>query len=184
MVENLVLYKNYLISLNRDVIFYIENNILMTCNISTVRKYNLNKYFNINICNNEVNIYNKIFNIGTKNNDHNNFKKSKIKIIEYKLIKYFKEFFYENKLKMKIIGRGWKIVKYNYQILIKLGYSHMIFVNIYPVIKYKMKKKKKKYYLFYGVLNNELSKELNKIKLMRIPNIYTRKGIFYNKLYF
>ncbi len=176
-----MIFKNYLIQLNKNIIFYIENNNCFTYSISSIRKFRNNFYFFIGIMDNNIIINNSLF-ILNKIKLNNNFFYSKMKKTDYKLIKYFKECFYENKSKLKIVGRGWKIIKYNYQLLIKLGYSHMIFSNLSPILKSKIKKKKKKYYVFYGNSYNELSTTINKIKLMRVPNIYTKKGIFYNKL--
>lgn len=103
-------------------------------------------------------------------------------MIESKKRTFFKGSFYESKGKIKIIGRGWKIIKYPYELLIKLGYSHPIFLTLDPFLKYKLKKKKKKYYTFYGTFYNKLNTLMSKFYLMRIPDTYTRKGIFQRKV--
>lgn len=181
MRSNLIKFKNFFLLLNYSVINYVESNNYYIYNISSIRKFNVNNKFFIYIKNNELVINHSIFNFYNDKNK-NYFFILNYKLFEYKLFKYFKESFYENKSKLKIIGRGWKINKYSYQLLIKLGYSHMIYFNLSPIIKYKLKKKKKKYYLFYGVSYNNLTSNLNKISLMRIPDTYTRKGIFYRKI--
>lgn len=94
----------------------------------------------------------------------------------------FKESFYDTKGKIKIIGRGWKITKFPYELLVKLGYSHPIFLPLDPYLKYKLKKKKKKYYVFYGTYYHQLNTLLSKFHLMRVPDTYTRKGIFQRKI--
>ena len=89
---------------------------------------------------------------------------------------------YENKSKIKIIGRGWKIVKYPYELIVKLGYSHSIFLTLDPFIKLLLKKKNDKFYIFYGVRYEKLNTVMAKFNFMRVPNIYTRKGIFHRKI--
>lgn len=103
-------------------------------------------------------------------------------LIEKEKNLFFKETFYENKSRIKIIGRGWKIIKYPYELLIKLGYSHPIFLTLNPFFKHKLKKKKKKYYTFYGVKYEEINTLMGKFNFMRIPDTYTRKGIFHHKI--
>ena len=91
----------------------------------------------------------------------------------------FNGIYYGFKSKIKIVGRGWKIIKTNYNtLLIKLGYSHPLFLTLSPYIKYKKKKKKKKYYVFNGVFFDKINTLSGKFNLMRIPDTYTRKGIF------
>ncbi len=181
MNNKLILFKNRLLLLNYSLINYVESNHYYIYNISSIRKFNISYRYFVYLNNNELLINNSLFYL--YNNKINNwFFILNNKIFEYKLLKYFKECFYENKSKLKIIGRGWKINKYSYQLLIKLGYSHMIYLNLSPTIKYKLKKKKKKYYLFYGVFYNNLTSNMNKISLMRVPDTYTRKGIFYRKI--
>lgn len=181
MKFNIAKFKNFFLLLNYSFISYVEFNNYYIYNISSIRKFNADNKFIIFINNNELVINNSLFYLSNEKNK-NYFFILNYKFFEYKLFKYFKESFYENKSKLKIIGRGWKINKYSYQLLIKLGYSHMIYFNLSPIIKYKLKKKKKKYYLFYGVFYNNLTTNLNKISLMRVPDIYTRKGIFYRKI--
>lgn len=101
-------------------------------------------------------------------------------LINSKNTKFFNNSFYNNKGKIKIVGRGWKIIKYFNILLIKLGYSHSIFRILNPFIKYRIKKKK--YYVFYGVFNNQINTLISKFNFMRKPDVYTYKGIFNRKI--
>jgi ribosomal protein L6P/L9E len=103
-------------------------------------------------------------------------------LLDTKKKNFYKETFYENKAKIKIVGRGWKIVKFPFELLIKLGYSHPIIFTLNPYVKYKLKKKKKKYYVFYGVSYEKVNTIMGKFNFMRIPDVYTRKGIFHRKI--
>lgn len=181
MRNKLVLFKNYLILLNYNIVLYMENNHTYIYSIGSARKFNEGNRFYIFIRDNEI-IKNLSLFYYNKCKYLHWFFEFHEKIIECKKLKYLKEVFYENKGKIKIIGRGWKINKFSYQLLIKLGYSHMIFYNLSPIIRYKLKKKKKKYYSFYGVSYNLLNSTLNKFRLMRIPDTYTRKGIFHRRI--
>lgn len=179
--NNKLLFKSYYILLNYSILLYIENNNIYISTVSSARKFREVNRFCILIQDNEMRKIISLFYF--HNNKYlNNFFQMYNKLIEMKKAKYFKEVFYENKGKIKIVGRGWKIIKYSYQLLIKLGYSHMIFFNLCPVLKHKLKKKKKKYYLFYGVFYSLLNNVLNKFRLMRIPDVYTRKGIFHRRI--
>lgn len=183
MKSKYIQYKFFFLLFNYSFINYIEANNYYIYNISSIRKFNVDNKYIIFLNNNELVVNNSLFSL-QNNKNKNWFFILNNKILEYRLFKYFKESFYENKSKLKIIGRGWKINKYSYQLLIKLGFSHMIYFNLSPIIKYKLKKKKKKYYLFYGVFHNYLTSNLNRISLMRVPDVYTRKGIFYRKILF
>lgn len=175
------LFKNYFITSNYNLILYIENNNTYIYSISSARKFNESNKFFMLVYNNEL-VKNLSLFYYYKNKYLHWFFNFHEKLIEYKKMKYIKDVFYNSKGKIKIIGRGWKVIKYSYQLLIKLGYSHMIFFNLSPIIKYKLKKKKKKYYLFYGIFHNLLNSILNKFRLMRIPDTYTRKGIFHRRV--
>jgi hypothetical protein len=176
-------YKNYCFSLSNTIIFYQEKNKLYIYTSTSARKFKEPLRFYILLTNNEINKYLPLF--LQKNNKYN--KKSIIKLdkwIEKQKLNFWKESFYEAKGKLKIIGRGWKIIKYNNQLLIKLGYSHYLYFFLNPIFKHKLKKKKKKYYVFYSAFNNELNTLLNTFKIMRIPDTYTRKGIFHRTIKF
>jgi hypothetical protein len=174
-------YKNIYISLNNYLVLYHEKNKIYLYSNTSSRKIKESLHYYLLSNNNEINKYIPVFNYKNKKYKHK-YIYTKDKIIEKEKLNFFKENFYENKGKLKIIGRGWKITKYSNQLLIKLGYSHYIFLFLHPIFKYKMKKKKKKYYNFYSVLNNSLNTLLSKIKLMRVSDVYTRKGIYHHTI--
>ena len=161
--------------------FYSESNKYYMLSQTSSRK--IKDSFKFVIIINENEIIKKISLFSFKNNEYKhsylNFHNS---ILENKKRTFFKSSFYENKSKIKIIGRGWKIIKYPYELLIKLGYSHPIFLTLDPYLNYKLKKKKKKYYVFYGVHYNKINTLTSKLHLMRVPDPYTRKGIFQRKV--
>jgi hypothetical protein len=165
---------------NNNFILYIELYKYYIMSNTSARKFKDSNYYLIELNNNEL-IKKKLFCLFNKYNLKISLYE---KIIERKKNIFFKNSYYENKGKIKIVGRGWKIIKYSYQLVIKLGYSHLIFLLLSPFLKYKLKKKKKKYYIFYGVDNQELNTLLGKLKLMRIPDVYTKKGIFHRKINF
>ena len=126
---------SYIFNGNYNFIIYNECNNYIFIKSNNVRKYNetvhneLIHYIN----GNELIYLKSIFFLTNYITKYN---------IKCKL-KFIKEFFFGNKGKLKIIGRGWKMIKYSYELLIKLGFSHMIFLYINPLLKNKLKKKKK-----------------------------------------
>jgi len=156
-------------------LYYIEGCTFYFCSRSNSRKIRRSFKYLFIIRNNEM--LKKINLFSNKYLSHNYlyFKNS---LMINSQVNFFKDSFYDNKGKLKVVGRGWKIIKYAYQLLIKLGYSHPIFNVINPLIKYRLKKKKKKYYIFYGVFNNHINTLISKFSFMRRPDVYTSKGIF------
>jgi hypothetical protein len=122
--------------------FYNESNKYYMLSQTSSRK--IKDSFKFIIIMNENEIIKKITLFSFKNKDYKHqylyFYNS---ILENKKRTFFKSAFYENKSKIKIIGRGWKIIKYPYELLIKLGYSHPIFLTLDPYLSYKLKKKRK-----------------------------------------
>jgi hypothetical protein len=171
----------FYLNLNSSYLYYQEGNKHYLCSNSSSRK--IKEYLKYVLFINENEITKKIGLFSYRKKEYKHvylyFVNS---LIESKKRKFFKETFYENKARIKIIGRGWKIVKYPYELLIKLGYSHSIFFLMDPYIKYKLKKKKKKYYTFYGTSYDKLNTIMGKFNFMRIPDTYTRKGIFHRKI--
>jgi hypothetical protein len=175
------LYKCKYLIFNYSVIFYLEINCYYLLNISSARKFNESFRFFIFLEKNEVLKYIPIFLY--RNNKYKHWGIVLYdKLLERNKFRYFKEVMYESKGKIKIIGRGWKIIKYSYQLLIKLGFSHNLFLELSPILKYKLKKKKKKYYTFYSIFYNDVNSLLNKFRLLRVPDVYTRKGIFHRRI--
>lgn len=175
MIINKILYFHSLFSF----FYYIESNSYYFYCKSNSRKINNSYKYIFVIHENQIIKKINLFSYKDSNNLYLYFKNT---YTESKHNLFFKNSFYNNKGKIKIVGRGWKIVKYSYQLLIKLGYSHSIFSVLSPLIKYKLKKKKKKYYVFYSVFNNHINTLIAKFNFMRRPNIYTYKGIFNRKV--
>lgn len=160
--------------------FYNESNKYYIKSKSSSRKFKESFKYIIIMNNNEI--IKKLTLFSFKNNNYKKYQSFYNSIIENKKRTFFKESFYESKGKIKIIGRGWKIIKYPYELLIKLGYSHHIFLTLNPHLFYKLKRKKKKYYVFYGTYYKQVNTLMSKFNLMRIPDTYTRKGIFQRKV--
>jgi hypothetical protein len=140
-------YKNNYISLNNTVIYYQETNKLYVNSTTSARKYKEQIYFYILSNNNNINKYIPLY-LKKKNKYKRKIIIQYNEYIEKKRLNFWKESFYENKGKLKIVGRGWKIIKYNNQLLIKLGYSHYLYFFLNPIFKHKLKKKKKNIIFF------------------------------------
>jgi hypothetical protein len=160
--------------------FYSESNNYYFFGKYSSRK--LKELFRYVILVKENEILKKLTLFSYKNNYKKIYSKKNETILESNKRIFFKGSLYEYKGKIKIIGRGWKIIKFPYELLIKLGYSHPIFVTLDPFLTYKLKKKKKKYYIFYSTWYNKVNTLMSRFYLMRIPDIYTRKGIFQRKV--
>jgi hypothetical protein len=175
-------YSCKFIAFNFSVIFYVELNNYYLFSISGARKIKEPIGCFVRFEQNEILKYVPIFLYKIEKKHINYYLTLRERVYEKNILRYFKETFYESKGKIKIIGRGWKIIRFSYQLFIKLGYTHNFFLFLSPILKDKFKKKKKKYYIFYSIFNNEVSLLLNKISLLRVPDVYTRKGIFYRKI--
>jgi ribosomal protein L6P/L9E len=156
--------------------YYLENNNTYLYSINNSKKIKKNLYiiflYNNNLIIKKFNIFKYIL----KKNFFFNYYYS---LLENKELNSFNGSFYGFKSKIKIVGRGWKIVKSNYNtLLIKLGYSHPLFLTLSLHVRYKIKKKKKKYYVFNSSFFDKINTLTSKFNLMRVPDTYTRKGIF------
>ncbi len=156
--------------------FFLENNNIYISGTNNNKK--IKRKLQVIFLYNHNNLI-KVFNIFRLNLYKHNYFFSYFSILENKEKNLFNGSFYGFKSKIKIVGRGWKIIKTNYNtLLIKLGYSHPLFLTLSFYIKYKKKKKKKKYYVFNGTFFDKINTLTSKFNLMRIPDTYTRKGIF------
>lgn len=107
-------------------------------------------------------------------------KKGKLDYIKYIsnfLLLQCNRLYFGNAMRFRINGRGYRLYNQWNHILFKLGYSHVI--NYTLPVQYEIQKKEK-YQYFYkivgvGIINNNI---LSNIKSLRIPNIYSKKGIF------
>ena len=156
--------------------FFLENNVMYVSGISNSKK--MKKQLQVVFFLNNNNLIKKYSMFKYNLYKHKYFYKCFI-LNESKEKKLFSSIFYNFKSKIKIIGRGWKITKTNYNtLLVKLGYSHPLFLTLSLYVKYKIKKKKKKYYVFNSSFFDKVNNLSSKFNLMRIPDTYTRKGIF------
>jgi hypothetical protein len=171
----------FYLNLNSSYVYYLEGTIHYICSNSSSRKIKEYLKYVLFLDDNEISKKMNIF-AYLKNENKHIYLNCVNLMLESNKRKVFKESLYENKARIKIIGRGWKIIKFPYELLIKLGYSHPIFFSMDPFTKYKLKKKKKKYYTFYGNFYDKLNTIMGKFNFMRIPDLYTRKGIFYRRL--
>ena len=141
-----MLNTNYYINNTCSLLVYVENNSYYAYSLVNSRKFNeLGKFYTLKIKNEIIKI--KLFFF--LNLYNNTIMKKNICVLKNKLFCFFKEIFYENKGKLKIIGRGWKITKYYYQLTVKLGFSHIIFLNTNPLFKNEFKKKNINITLFF-----------------------------------
>lgn len=80
--------------------------------------------------------------------------------------------------RFRISGRGYRLFSEMNHILFKLGYSHVI--NFTLPIQYEIQKKEK-YQSFFKITSigtQNIGNFLYKIKTLRMPNVYSKKGIF------
>lgn len=91
---------------------------------------------------------------------------------------YFKMNFFGKSIRFRISGRGYRLFSELNHILFKLGYSHVI--NFTLPIQYEMSKKEKhqSFFKITGLGVNNINNMLFNIKVLRQPNIYSKKGIF------
>lgn len=77
-----------------------------------------------------------------------------------------------------LIGRGYKLYPLIVHIMLKLGYSHLVYF-LFPVgVKIKLKRKKKFDFKVISNTKSELGNVIHLIQKFRIPLKYKRKGIF------
>jgi hypothetical protein len=162
-------------------LFYLEFNKFYFYSKTSSRKLKSKFYFLYLVNKNEIIELVPLFASNDKRYNHWWYNYNYL-LSESKKRKLFKQSFYENKGRIKIVGRGWKIIRYSYLQLIKLGYSHIIYNVFLPIYKDKFKKKKKKYYTYYSLFYTSVNTLLSRFKLMRVPDVYTRKGIFHRKV--
>ncbi len=80
--------------------------------------------------------------------------------------------------RFRLTGRGYKSFPFIFTYLFKLGYSYLIFYTLPLTIRLKRKSKKKVFYNIMGLWNSQTMSYLNKIKGLKIPDVYCSKGIF------
>lgn len=94
------------------------------------------------------------------------------------LLKQINLVFFGSAIYFRISGRGYKLFSELNHILFKLGYSHVI--NFTLPIQYEIQKKEKHqfFYKINGIGIGNIGNILSQLKYLRIPNIYSKKGIF------
>ena len=108
------------------------------------------------------------------------YKRSFFKHLKNNLIKTFKTSSVFEKIVLKLVGVGFKAItiKKNKQIILclKLGYSHLYFLNIPEGIKVKIIKQ-----VLYLWCNNKQKLEIfcNFVKNLKKPDSYKGKGFFF-----
>ena len=86
--------------------------------------------------------------------------------------------FFGSSVRFRINGRGYRLFSQTNHILFKLGYSHVI--NYTLPIQYEIQKKEKyqSFYKINGIGLQNLGNILAQLKYLRLPNVYSKKGIF------
>jgi len=105
-------------------------------------------------------------------------KKAMCKWVINLLLLYFQMSSLGKSIRFRINGRGYRLFSELNHILFKLGYSHVIHFTV-PV-QYEMQKKEKNqsFFKISGIGFSNINNLLYKIKSLRQPNIYSKKGIF------
>lgn len=82
--------------------------------------------------------------------------------------------------RFRVVGRGYKTHARTFVISNKLGYSHLLFT-VLP-LQYRFGKRKRKdklnFWRIFGTDVNKLGNYLYTIEQYKIPNVYTKKGIY------
>lgn len=154
---------------NNLILFYNELNLFL---------FNTYLYgFKTKMCTNQLLVHSTHF-IEIKNKYLINNNKTTNKYFLNLLTFYLKTSYFGTAIRFRINGRGYRLFNETNHILFKLGYSHVI--NYTLPIQYEMQKKEKSQSFFkisgLGISNN--SNILHKIKSLRYPNVYSKKGIF------
>lgn len=157
--------------------FYIERmNIICLSYLGTFKiKYN-SRFFFYN--NNNIILF-KTFLLDLKKNRLFNYNNSRI-LLQYFFSMYFISIFTGFRGKFKINGRGYKLYKKNNNLVFKLGYSHLIFKTLDLCMFLKKKEKKKIFYTLISLYYNKLHHIINNFVRYKLPDIYSKRGIFNN----
>ncbi len=80
---------------------------------------------------------------------------------------------------LEMRGIGFKIYKKEKLLILDVGYSHQIFLMIPEILLVKILNKKNTKFAIQGFCRQKVHEFANLIKLSRLPNEYTLKGIHY-----
>lgn len=123
---------------------------------------------------------NKLTSILLIYNKFSHFSHSRFSIIY--LINMFKNklnlIYFGSSARFRINGRGYRLFSQLNHILFKLGYSHVI--NYTLPFQYEIQKKEKhqSFYKINGIGLQNVGNILAQLKYLRLPNVYSKKGIF------
>lgn len=86
--------------------------------------------------------------------------------------------YFGSSVRFRINGRGYRLFSQSNHILFKLGYSHVI--NYTLPVQYEIQKKEKyqSFYKITGIGLENIGNILSQLKYFRLPNVYSKKGIF------
>jgi len=104
--------------------------------------------------------------------------KTNTTIINNKIYNFCRGLFFGFARRIRISGRGYKIYSNCNWAIIKSGFSHLFFLT-FPIFTKFFEKEKKDF--FYKISSTDLESVThasNKIKDLRNPNIYSKKGIY------
>lgn len=80
---------------------------------------------------------------------------------------------------LELRGIGFKIIKKKNTIILDIGFSHQIILLIPIYLRIKILNKKGTKFLLHSFCRQKVHEFANIIKLTKIPNVYTLKGIHY-----
>jgi large subunit ribosomal protein L6 len=84
---------------------------------------------------------------------------------------------------LEMRGIGFKIYKKKNVLILDVGFSHQIFLPIPKVIRARILNKKNTKFVLHSFCRQKVHEFANIIKLCRLPNVYTLKGIHYKNQY-
>lgn len=103
-------------------------------------------------------------------------------VFMYNIKKTYNSLLYRYVSKLKVVGRGYKIVKNKTAILYKMGFAHSFYIDMSPSLDLLKKKKKKKYFRFFSDFKLYSILIVYKMGLIRSINDYSGRGAqFYYK---
>nr|YP_009117136.1 ribosomal protein L6 [Acrasis kona]AID52052.1 ribosomal protein L6 [Acrasis kona] len=103
-------------------------------------------------------------------------------IFIYKIKEMYNSLLYRYTSQLKVVGRGYKIVRMKTAILYKMGFAHSFFIEMLPSLDLLKKKKKKKYFKFFSDFKLYSILIVYKMGLIRSINDYSGRGAqFYYK---
>ncbi len=110
------------------------------------------------------------------------FKYKKLLFLLYSFLNnidsWFKSIFFGGFVKYKVIGLGHRGYYSKNTYLFKIGYSHLVFCFMPFIFSSKKKQKKKPFHKIIGLSQTSLDIFFFHIQNMRIPDIYSKNGIY------